>query len=32
MIYFAADILYHEKFYSSYFTQIRKKQYGQEKN
>ena len=28
---FAADILYHERFYSSYLTQIRKKRYSQEK-
>ena len=27
---FAADILYHKKCYSSYLTQIRKKQYSQE--
>ena len=28
---FVADILYHERFYSSYLTQIRKKRCSQEK-
>ena len=28
---FTADILYHERCYSSYLTQIRKKRYSQEK-
>ena len=28
---FTTDILYHERFYSSYLTQIRKKRYSQEK-